>query len=67
MHLESVKAQRVRIAGTDFAFAAGETIHTENSHKYTIAGFTALAAKAGWRMAREWISPAPEFAVLLLE
>ena len=67
MHLESVKAQRVCVAGRAFAFAAGETIHTENSHKYTIAGFAALAAKAGWRIARDWISPAPEFAVLLLE
>ena len=35
MHLRSLRAQRVRIGSRVFAFAAGETIHTENSYKYT--------------------------------
>jgi dimethylhistidine N-methyltransferase len=67
MHLESLLDQTVSVAGRDIAFAEGETIHTENSHKYTVEGFGDLAARAGWRIAQSWVSPPPEFAVLLLE
>src|SRR2546430_11313487 len=49
MHLEGLKAQTVRVAGRSFAFAQGETIHTENSYKYTVESFQALAEAAGWR------------------
>jgi dimethylhistidine N-methyltransferase len=49
MHLVSRTAQRVRIAGTVISFAAGESIHTENSYKHTKSGFAALAARAGWQ------------------
>ncbi|MBI1328634.1 MAG: L-histidine N(alpha)-methyltransferase [Alphaproteobacteria bacterium] len=66
MHLVSLKAQTVTVSGRSFEFAEGETIHTENSHKYTIARFTEMAALAGWRIERRWTSEAPEFAVLLL-
>ena len=48
MHLRSLRAQRVRIGARVFAFAAGETIHTENSYKYTPEGFGALARAAGF-------------------
>jgi L-histidine Nalpha-methyltransferase len=48
MHLVSLKRQRVHIKGATFDFAAGETIHTENSYKYTIESFQALARGAGW-------------------
>ena len=48
MHLESVSAQTVRLFGRSFGFEQGETIHTENSHKYTIEGFRDLARGAGW-------------------
>lgn len=67
MHLESRIDQTVPVAGQDFAFAEGETIHTENSHKYTVEGFAELAGRAGWRIAKSWISPPPQFAVMLLE
>ena len=43
MHLESLRAQTAVVDGTVIEFAAGETIHTENSYKHTIAGFQALA------------------------
>ena len=45
MHLEAQNEHTVSVAGRDFAFAEGETIHTENSHKYTIADFAALAER----------------------
>ena len=66
MHLVSLGDQRVTVSGRLFHFEAGETIHTENCHKYTIEGFTALGRDAGWSLEKSWISGAPEFAVLLL-
>ncbi|MBS0411383.1 MAG: ergothioneine biosynthesis protein EgtB [Proteobacteria bacterium] len=67
MHLEVLRSHRAHAAGVAFDFVAGETIHTENSYKFTVEGFRALAARAGWGVRRTWISPAPEFAVLLLD
>ncbi|THD62606.1 ergothioneine biosynthesis protein EgtB [Phenylobacterium sp.] len=66
MHLESLKDQRVRVAGSAFAFARGETIHTENSAKFTIERFAALAQKAGWTLEANWLSEGPAFAVVSL-
>jgi dimethylhistidine N-methyltransferase len=66
MHLVSRVAQRVTVAGQVFAFAAGESIHTENSHKFTPASFARLAEAGGWRIEREWISPDPAFGVFSL-
>lgn len=66
MHLVSLRAQRVRVAGREVAFAAGETIHTENSYKHTVAGFHALAAASGWRAARTWTDRAGLFSLHLL-
>ena len=66
MHLVSLRSQVVRVAGERVAFAAGETIHTENSYKYTLAGFQALAAAAGWRPAHAWTDPAGRFSLHLL-
>ena len=48
MHLESQVAQNVHIAGERFSFAAGETIHTENSYKFTERGLRELLTKAGF-------------------
>ncbi|MEP4380009.1 MAG: L-histidine N(alpha)-methyltransferase [Alphaproteobacteria bacterium] len=54
MHLVSDWDQEVRVDGQNFSFAAGESIHTEDSHKYDVDEFHALAAKAGWRAFRHW-------------
>ncbi|MGN6463138.1 MAG: L-histidine N(alpha)-methyltransferase [Pseudolabrys sp.] len=48
MHLASLTRQKVRIAGEMIEFRAGETIHTENSYKYSVASFGALARGTGW-------------------
>jgi uncharacterized SAM-dependent methyltransferase len=66
MHLESLRPQTAVVAGERFTFVSGETIHTENSYKHTTEGFEALAQRAGWRVARTWISPAPAVALFLL-
>ena len=48
MHLVSTKRQTVRINGAVIDFDEGETIHTENSYKYTVKSFRTLARKNGW-------------------
>lgn len=48
MHLASPRRQTVRVNGSAIEFEAGETIHTENSYKYTVKSFRALARKNGW-------------------
>ena len=66
MHLVSKSAQPVPIAGAAFWFSEDGTLHPQNSYQFTRAGFDALAASAGWRLGRRWVSPPPEFAVFIL-
>ena len=54
MHLASLKRQKVRVNGKTVNFRLGETIHTENSYKYTIESFQALAQGAGWSPLNVW-------------
>jgi len=63
MHLESVKAQTVTIGSRSFAFRVGETIHTENSCKYSIREFQELAADAGLAPVECWLDPERLFGV----
>ena len=63
IYLKSLVDQSVRICGRDFAFAAGERIHTEYSYKYTIAGFQTLARTAGYEVIRCWTDAARMFSV----
>jgi HAMP domain-containing protein len=66
MHLESLADQTVRVAGRDFHFVAGETIFTESSYKYSLEGFRALAADAGFRTAKTWLDDQKLFSVHFL-
>ncbi len=66
MHLRSRGAQRVTVGGAAFDFRAGETIHTENSHKYDVRELTARALACGWRVEAVWTDPRDYFAVLSL-
>ncbi|CAN7338329.1 L-histidine N(alpha)-methyltransferase [Variovorax sp. LjRoot290] len=67
MHLVSRRAQTVTLDGQRFAFDEGETIHTENSHKFTAEGLRALAVKAGFRPAAVWTDPERLFSVHWLQ
>jgi len=67
MHLESLRDQVVKVAGRGFRFARGETLHTENSYKFTVDGLGRLAERAGWRPKRWWVNAHPAFALALLE
>ncbi len=65
MHLESLRSQTVHLAGRQIAFAERETIHTENSYKFTEAGVTALLAGAGFAAQRVLCDAQQRFAVVL--
>ncbi|MBT8040413.1 MAG: L-histidine N(alpha)-methyltransferase [Gammaproteobacteria bacterium] len=66
MHLVSRRAQSVEIDGEIFNFSEGETIHTENSHKYSLEGFKALARRAGFEALEAWTDARDLFSVHLL-
>jgi dimethylhistidine N-methyltransferase len=66
MHLASTRRQKVRLLGETIEFRAGETIHTENSHKYTIKAFAALVRGSGWKVHDVWTDAQQYFAVFAL-
>lgn len=67
MHLVSRAFQVVRVGGQRFEVAAEESILTEYSHKYTIAGFTQLVESAGFVLRSRWTDPRNWFGVFYFE
>jgi L-histidine Nalpha-methyltransferase len=67
MHLESIRAQLVRIAALDLEvrFAIGETIHTENSYKFTNAAVVSMFERTGFEMLHRWSDARDWFGVYL--
>ncbi|HRD85847.1 MAG TPA: L-histidine N(alpha)-methyltransferase [Rubrivivax sp.] len=65
MHLESRVEQWVRWPGGERRFAAGERIHTENSYKWTPAGFVQLLRQAGYSDVTQWTDAQAWFGVFL--
>ena len=65
MHIRSKRAQTVDLGGRQFAFAAGETIHTENSYKYAADEFRLLATQAGFLPQQCWTDEEHLFSVHL--
>ena len=63
MHLVSTCSQQVRVNEQHFAFVPGESIHTENSYKYSIDEFHALGAKAGYEAEQVWTDADELFSV----
>jgi dimethylhistidine N-methyltransferase len=63
MHLVSRADQVVQWPGARFALAQGESLHTENSYKFTVAGLRALAQDAGFRPGPVWTDPDRLFSV----
>ncbi len=66
-HLVSLTKQTVTVAGAPIHFQQGESIHTENSYKYHLDEFRALAASAGLRTRRVWTDQEALFSVQYLE
>ncbi len=67
MHLEALRDVSFTVAGTRFSMRAGETIHTENSHKYGPRDARLLLRAAGWSPVAEWTAPGDAFALILAE
>lgn len=67
MYLMSLARQTVRVGGETIRFGEGEAIHTEDSHKYTIEGFTELAGEAGFTLRKSWMDEQHLFAIHWLE
>jgi dimethylhistidine N-methyltransferase len=66
MQLVSRCEQTIRVGGIAIPFRRGEILTTEYSHKYTLPGFAALAARGGFAVARVWTDPRQWFSVQLL-
>jgi len=66
MYLESLKPQTVSVGGEKFEFERGERILTEHSHKYTLDGFSDMAAEAGFDVERVWTDEQEWFSVQYL-
>lgn len=64
MHLESAREQTVSLKKLDLTvnFAAGETIHTENSYKFDAADLSFLAGKTGFRLEQRWFDSEQKFS-----
>jgi L-histidine Nalpha-methyltransferase len=65
MHLVATRDVEFAISGRRFRFARGESIHTENSHKYPERGGRVLLLAGGWTPIAEWTDAAEDFAEIL--
>lgn len=67
MYLVALRDMQFRVAGQDFMIRQDETIHMENSHKFTVDTFRDLAAKAGLSLRKAWVSDGEAFSMHWLE
>jgi L-histidine Nalpha-methyltransferase len=67
MHLAATRDVSFTVEGEPFAMAKGETIHTENSHKYGPRDARLLLRAGGWTPLAEWTDAADQFALILAE
>jgi dimethylhistidine N-methyltransferase len=67
MHLVCRRPISFSVGDKTFLMQKGETIHTENSHKFTVPEFMVLSGKAGWHMAQSWINDDPAYGLFLLK
>lgn len=67
MHLEALHDVGFTVEGQHFQMLAGETIHTENSHKYGPRAARQLLRAGGWSPLAEWTDPDGYFALILAE
>ena len=67
MHLEATEAIEFEVSGRRFALAEGETIHTENSHKFDRRSQYTLLLAGGWTPVERWVDSEQRFSLLLAE
>ncbi len=67
MHLRAKHALQFTVSGEIFSMAAGETIHTENSHKFTRRTSATLLLAGGWTPVKRWLDDEGRFSLILAE
>jgi len=67
MHLEATEAIEFEVSGRRFAMEQGETIHTENSHKFDRRSQFTLLLAGGWTPLQRWLDSEERFSVILAE
>ena len=67
MHLEAIRDIAFTVDSIGFSMKSGETIHTENSHKYGVRDARLLLKAGGWEVLEEWTDPEESFALILAE
>ena len=67
MHLEATEAIDFEVSGRRFALQQGETIHTENSHKFDLRSQNTLLLAGGWTPARRWLDGEGRFSLILAD
>ena len=67
MHLRAERSVAFDVDGRGFSIEAGDTIHTENSHKYGARDARILLRSGGWTPVASWTDPDERFAVYLAE
>ena len=65
MHLRALRAIEFEVAGQTFGLGAGETIHTENSHKFTRRSANTLLLAGGWTPVERWLDSEGRFSLVL--
>jgi uncharacterized SAM-dependent methyltransferase len=67
MHLEAQEPIAFEVSGRHFAMARGETIHTENSHKFDRRSQHTLLLAGGWTPVSRWLDPQERFSLILAD
>ena len=67
MHLEALEDVEFEVSGRRFALAKGETIHTENSHKFELRSQNTLLLAGGWTPVQRWTDSGEQFSLILAE
>ena len=67
MHLEAMEDIAFEVAGRAFALKRGETIHTENSHKFDRRSQHTLLLAGGWTPVERWLDGEERFSLILAE
>lgn len=67
MHLVARRTLEFTVAGETFGMVEGESIHSENSHKYCPRGGRMLLLAGGWTPVKEWTDENREFTLVLAE
>ena len=67
MHLEALEDIEFEVSGRRFSLARGETIHTENSHKFDRRSQYTLLLAGGWTPVERWLDAEQRFSLILAE